>query len=193
MTSPHDVASQARCSSSTQLTGRVDDCPVLGQEGPVAGEQPVMPDTDGDVGDRVGIELLLFDIVAQVVLIPTAVGELHVAQPAIGSSGFGMQTDNVERHRSLDMVPRITVTAGKPRHLSGWKLEVGDGLAGGADLIGSDDAVDRRDSELRLHVLHSNRGPDAAAGATTSFSAYTMVLLPISGSRTLPAHCRTLG
>ena len=118
-----------------------------------------MPDTDGDVGDRVGIELLLFDIVAQVVLIPTAVGELHVAQPAIGSSGFGMQTDNVERHRSLDMVPRITVTAGKPRHLSGWKLEVGDGLAGGADLIGSDDAVDRRDSELRLHVLHSNRGP----------------------------------
>ena len=48
--------------------------PHLGQEPGVAEAQPVMPDTRRDIGDRVGVELVLVDAVGGVVLVPGSVG-----------------------------------------------------------------------------------------------------------------------
>ena len=57
---------------------------------PGRGAEPAVPHAGGDVGDDVGIELVLLDPVGQVVLVPRAVGALQVGQPLEGALGLAV-------------------------------------------------------------------------------------------------------
>ena len=91
MASPHDVTCRA-LQREYPIDGSVDHLPVGVEKFAIAGEKPVMPNTRGDVGDGVGVKLVLFDTIVVVVLVPAPVGKLDVTQPAIGRGSFVMQT-----------------------------------------------------------------------------------------------------
>ena len=103
----------------------------------VPGAQPVVPHAGGDVGADVRVELGLFHrTIGQVVVPPTAVGELDVDQPLVGAFSWCVEAGHVECHRRLNMVPRVAVTAWKPRDHARVELQGGDRLGGLHDLVG---------------------------------------------------------
>ncbi len=107
----------------------------------IPGESQMVADTGGDVGAHVGVELGVLDrSVAVVVRVPRTVGALRVDEPVVGAFGLVVEPGDVERHRRLDMVPRVAVTAGEPRDHPGVELERRQVVAGGLQLVGAQDA-----------------------------------------------------
>jgi hypothetical protein len=93
-------------------------------ESAIPGEAKVMADARGDVRAHVGVELGVLDRpIAVVVGVPRTVGPLRVDEPLIGALGRVVESGDVERHRRLDMVPRVAMTTGKPRDHPGVDLE----------------------------------------------------------------------
>ncbi len=74
---PEDLAPRG-LQVEDEVDGPLDHAPGGLEEAPVLGQQPVVPDAGGHVGDGVGVELLLLDPVGQVVLVPGAVVPLGV-------------------------------------------------------------------------------------------------------------------
>ena len=85
-----------------------------------------MPNARSDVGDDVGVELVLFDLVFEVVLMPGSVGALNVDKPLVRRFGFAAMLTDCERHRGLDVIPRVGVSAREPRDHARRKLPVSD-------------------------------------------------------------------
>ena len=108
-----------------------------------------MPDPGRDVGDDVGVELVLLDFVLKVVLVPRAIRALAVDQPLVGGFGFGPVLADGERHGGLDVVPRVGVPAGEPGDHARRQLPVGDVGSGDADLVGGDQAGEVRRGHRR--------------------------------------------
>jgi hypothetical protein len=136
---PQDLAAR-RLELEHEVDGALDDRPERLEEALVAGEQVVVPHARGDVGDDVGVELLLLDPVGQVVLVPGAVGPLLGDEPVEGALGLGPTPAEVEGHGRLDVVPRIGVAAGEPGDHAVGQLPVGDGIDGGRHLGATEDA-----------------------------------------------------
>ena len=76
----------------------------------------------------------LLDPVLQVVLVPGAVRALEAHEPVVGPLGLGHAAAGGERHGRLDVVPRVGVAAGHPRHHARGQLPLGDGVDGGLHL-----------------------------------------------------------
>ena len=93
----------------------VDDRPHRLDEPLIAVQEEVMPGASGDVGDDVGVELVLLDLVLEVVLMPRPVGALDVDEPLVGEFGLGSMLTDRERHCRFDMVPRVGMATGEPR------------------------------------------------------------------------------
>ena len=126
----------------------LDGRPQLTQELDVAGDQMVVPCAGSQVGADVGVEPLVLDAGSQVVIEPTAIGELSVGQPAVRAHGFFDQATHRERHRSFDVVPGIAVATAKPRDHPVTPLQVGDGMGSGQHIGRAEHARDGRDRAL---------------------------------------------
>jgi hypothetical protein len=101
----------------------------------------VVADAGGDVGAHVGVELGVLDgAVGVVVGVPRAVGALGVDEPLVGPLGLVVEAGDVERHRRLDVVPRVAVAAGEPRDHAGVELQRGEVAAGRVEFVGAEDA-----------------------------------------------------
>ena len=127
-----------------EIDRRLDDLPHLLEIPEIAEVEVVVPDAGGDVGDDVGVELVLLDLVLEVVLVPRAVGPLDVDEPLVGRFGLGSALADDERHRRFDVVPRVGVTAREPRDHSRAELPRRDVVGGVAHLLGREDAGDLR-------------------------------------------------
>ena len=100
-----------------------------------------MPDAGRNVGTHVGVELrLLHDIAAEVVVVPRAIWALRLHEPLVGATCFVVHAHHIERHRRLDVVPRVAVSAGEPRNHAVAELQRGDPFRGGAQFVGGGDA-----------------------------------------------------
>ncbi len=75
---------------------------------------------------------------------PRPVGALGVDEPLVGPLGVLMEAGDIERHRGLDVVPRVAVAAGEPRDHAGLQLQRCQMLAGGAQLVGAEHAREIR-------------------------------------------------
>ena len=127
-----------------------------------------MPDAGRDVTGDVGVEGRVLDLVAEVVGVPRTVGALLVRQPLVGGTRLVVASAEVERHRRLDEVPRIGVTARDPRDVPVAELDGGDGIDGLDEFGAGDDAVDGgKEVQRRRH--HA------------TFCVYTTRLLPSTG------------
>ncbi len=105
--------------------------------------QPVMPHTGGDICAHIGVELcFLHRAIGQVVVPPTAVGQLNVDEPLVGALRRAVQTRNIECHRGLDVIPRIAVTVGEPRDHAGVELQGGDRFGRLHDFVAGENAFD---------------------------------------------------
>ena len=71
------ISPRGVCRSSTKSMARSTTGHIVSRKPAVVGEQPVVPHAGGDVGEDVGVELVLLDPVGQVVLVPGAVGALQ--------------------------------------------------------------------------------------------------------------------
>jgi hypothetical protein len=114
VTGPQDLAS-GLLEFEHEVDGPFDGGPHLLGEAAVCGDEPLVPYTGGDVGDHVGVELVLLDAVLHVVLVPGAVGSLDVHQPLIGPFGLSDATTDGQGHGRFHVVPRVGVTARHPR------------------------------------------------------------------------------
>ena len=111
---PDDLAA-AVCSREHEVDGPLDDRPHRVEEAAVAREQVVVPHAGRDVGADVGVELEVLDSVGEVVVVPRAVLELDgETSQSYARSASERRPPTVERHRRLDVVPRIGVPAGIP-------------------------------------------------------------------------------
>ena len=99
-----------------------------------------MPGPGGQIGANVGVETGVLDAGGQVVVEPTAVGQLGVDQPLVGAVGFVVQADGGEGHGRLDVIPRVAVSSREPRDHPVRLLQGGDRLSGGEDLGRGHDA-----------------------------------------------------
>ena len=72
----HRISPRGGLQVEHEVDGPLDDRPHGLDEAAVAGQQPVVPDAGGHVGEDVGVELVLLDPIGQVVLVPGAVGPL---------------------------------------------------------------------------------------------------------------------
>ena len=122
------ISPLGRLELEDEVDGPLDHRPHGLGEAVIAGEEDVVPHAGGDVGADVGVELVLFDAVVDVVLVPGAVGPLQAGQPLVGPLGFGRRPAGGEGHGRLDVVPRIGVTAGEPRDHAARQLPLGDGV-----------------------------------------------------------------
>ena len=61
-----------------EVDGSFDHRPHGVEEPTVAGEQPVVPHTSGDIAAHIGVDLGVFDAVSEVVVVPPAVAMLGV-------------------------------------------------------------------------------------------------------------------
>ncbi len=107
-----------------------DRGPLRAQVGGVAGDQVVMPHAGRDVAGDVGVERRVLDLVAEVVRVPAAVGALLVREPLVRRTRLVVAPAEVEGHRRLDHVPRVGVTAGRPRDVAVGELDGRDGVDG---------------------------------------------------------------
>ena len=83
-----------------------------------------------DVRRTVGVKLIFFDRVGQVVLMPATVIVLFVSQPLVGPFGLVDTPDGGQGHGGLGVVPRISMATFEPRNHSVGKLAGGDGFRG---------------------------------------------------------------
>ncbi len=119
---------------------RFDHRPELAEIRRVAGGEVVVPGAGRHVARDVGVERRIFDLVADVVRVPAAVGVLLVAQPLVARTrGFDVPAE-VERHQRLDQVPRVGVTTRDPREVAVGELVDGDGVDRRRELARGDDA-----------------------------------------------------
>ena len=126
---PQDLA-PGRLQPEDEVEGPLGDRPHLGQEPGVPEAQPVMPHARGDVGDRVGVQLVLVDPAGGVVLVPGPVGPLVAGQPLVGGLGLLPASGHREGHGRLDMVPGIGDATVETRDHAAGQLAAGDRLRG---------------------------------------------------------------
>jgi hypothetical protein len=114
--------------------------PQLRQERLVAGREEVVPQADGDVRGVVGLCRRPYWLSIAVQGRPGAVRPLFGAQPPVRGPGPCVPAADVERHRGLDVVPRIELAARKPGNRAGALLHGGDAVHSGLDGAGVEDA-----------------------------------------------------
>jgi hypothetical protein len=116
--------------------------PVLA--GPVRGaaaaQQPVVPGAHREVGAHVGVAAGVLDDVADDLHRPRAVGALLGQAPGVRRLGGLHLAADEERHRRLDVVPRIDVLADRPGDAAVVLLDLDDRRGGLADLAGPQEA-----------------------------------------------------
>ncbi len=108
-----------------------------------------MPHTRSDVRAHVGVELQILDAVGQVVVVPRAILELVRDQPLVGALGFGPPPSDCQRHRCLDVVPGIGVTARVPEDQPVGQLLRRDRVERRVELASVEHALDLGDAAHR--------------------------------------------
>ena len=99
--------------------------PQLPQEVTAPGNQVMMPEAGGVIGDKVGFPALtVIDLVSAISRPPAAVMQLCFRQPAIGALGGSMLPADGERHGCLDVVPGVAVAAIEPGYFTAAFLGV---------------------------------------------------------------------
>src|SRR4029077_11953411 len=105
-----------------------------GDEALVAAYQPARPDADGEVGRHVGLAAGVLDGPSYGPQRPGAVAPLGTAYPGPGAVDRFVSPGQEQRHRGLDVVPDVGVTADGPRDRAVALLDDLDRGAGPGDL-----------------------------------------------------------
>ncbi len=155
-----------------EVDGAVHHRPHRLGECAVPGDEHVVPHAGGDVGAEVAVAVgILDDAVAQLDR-PRAVRALRVAAPVERRPRRLPQPRDRQRHRVLDVIPRVGVAAVEPGQRAGGFLRRRDRLRGLEALLRRQDAGDTGD----LMRPQRHRLPKSAG-----FWKYRATLLPISG------------
>ena len=102
------------------------------------------------------------------------VGALNVAAPVERRPRRFQQTRDRQRHRVLDVVPRVGVPAVEPGHRTG-------GLLGGGDRLRRLSALRRRQDAGYTRDLVTPHRSGHRLRKSAGFRKYSATLLPISG------------
>jgi hypothetical protein len=141
MTSPQDFPAWS-LEVEDELDGSFYNWPHGFNEARVAGNKPVMPNASSDVRNRVRVELVLFDPISEVVLVPGAVMALDIGKPLVGAFCFRAHPGEIERHCCFDVIPRVSVATWIPEHHSVRLLPISDCFCGLKNLFAGDDVID---------------------------------------------------
>src|ERR1700724_2617657 len=108
--------------------------PHLADEILVSSDLELMPGPHRHVGDLVALRRAVGDHVPDGPLRPRPVTALGAAQPVVGPPGGLREPAGTQRHRALDMVPRVAVAV-RPADRAVAQLASGDALSRGQDVI----------------------------------------------------------
>ncbi len=131
--------------------------PQLAQELHVPGDQVVVPGAGRQVGAHVRVEAGVLDGVTLVVVEPAAVGELAGGEPPVGIDRLVHESADGERHRGLDVIPRVAVATDEPGDHPVASLHLRDGVCRGQDVRARQDAghLGQRDGGADLFGRHA--------------------------------------
>ena len=217
---PPDDLAAGRLQPDRELDRAADDRPHLRGEVLVAGDEQLVPDADRGIRGVIGLGGVLGVGAVGGADRPGAVRVLRLRQPRIGAPGLLVQAAGGERHRALDVVPRVDVPV-RPADGAAGLLLGGDAAAGGQQLVSAEDAGYLRHPAARLCQIEAGApagqaaacAPSAApvlaaavlaaalgqapsvsgARAAAGLVAYTTRLLPMAGFSALSAIRVTAG
>ena len=118
-----------------QVQAAADHRPQLRDEPLVGGDQPVVPQTDGEVAGVVALHARRHLGAVAVLGGPGPVGALPAGQPAVGGAGAVVLAAEVQGHGRLDGVPRVELAAPEPGEGAVGVLLRGDPGDGGPHLV----------------------------------------------------------
>ena len=130
---PRDLAAR-RLQVEHEVDGPLDGRPHRLEEAEVIAEQEVVPHGGGHVRGEVGVARGVLHRAVAVVEGPGALGQLVGDHPLVGPLGLVVPPAGGERHRRLEVVPRVGVSVAEPRDAPVAPLDLCDGVDSAGEL-----------------------------------------------------------